>query len=150
MNGDPKSDSGKPLKDNSNIQKLIEGGLSSGTTTDSGFSPNKVLTAQNNLVSNLKEKRPLKCLETLAQKAGISLDEKVDTVTLDKPQSPAQGGAAQQQQVPFQISHEQLQQMQLQFQPPFNTIQVKQEYPNQQQNATHLTEQQMQVSNNRF
>lgn len=148
VNGDSKSDTGKPLKDNTNIQKLIEGGLGSITTTDNNFSPSKVLIKQNNLVSSFKEKRPLKCLETLAQKAGISLDEKVDTVTLDKPQSPAQGGAAQQQQVPFQISHEQLQQMQLQFQPPFSTIQVKQEYPNQQTNASHLTEQQMQVYTN--
>lgn len=147
MNGDSKPDPGKTLKDNSNIQKPVESDLASGVITDNrvNLSTIKVLTTQTNLLSSLKEKRPLKCLETLAQKAGISLDEKLDTVTLDKPQSPAQGGAAHQQQVPFQISHEQLQQMQLQFQQPFSTIQVKQEYPNQQTNTTHLTDQQMQV-----
>lgn len=121
------------------------------------MSSNKNFSSSGQLISNSKEKRPLKCLETLAQKAGISLDDKTDTVsTLEKPQSPAHGGAAQQQQVPFQISHEQLQQMQLQFQQPFSAIQVKQEYPNQQSNTTHITDiksqlmevghQQMQVS----
>lgn len=148
LNGDPKTDSGKPLKDNTNIQKPIESDSSIGSITDTrtNFSPNKILTVPTHLLTNAKEKRPLKCLETLAQKAGISLDDKVDTgSTLDKPQSPAQGGPAQQQQVPYQMSHEQLQQLQLQFHQPFGTIQVKQEYPNQQTNTTHLTEQQMQV-----
>ena len=75
----------------------------------------------------------LKCLETLAQKAGITIDDKPDPpqqITLEKSQSPAQ--VAQPTSVPLQISPEQLQQLQqqYQFQQAFGnaTIQVKQEY----------------------
>lgn len=95
--------------------------------------------------------RSLKCLETLAQKAGITFDEKYDlpAPTLEKSQSPAQ--VAQQTSVPLQLSQEQLQQFQQfqQFQQAFNgaTIQVKQEYnppQPQQTNATGGLEQQQQ------
>lgn len=78
--GDYKLESGKPLKDNTNIQKLTESDSALGTIQDNS---NKVLIPQHNLQFNLKEKRPLKCLETLAEKAGISLDDKPDNVTLD-------------------------------------------------------------------
>lgn len=94
--------------------------------------------------------RPLQCLETLAQKAGITFDEKGDVgnggPTMEKSQSPAQpapqqGGGQQvvaqhqPQQQPLQISQEQFQQLQqLQFQHQFggNMVQVKQEFPQQQ------------------
>lgn len=84
----------------------------------------------------------LKCLETLAQKAGITFDEKYEVastlLTLEKAQSPAQVAAAAQAPVPIQFSQEQLQQLhQLQLQQAFttNAIQVKQEFPSQTQMA---------------
>lgn len=77
--------------------------------------------------------RPLKCLETLAQKAGITFDEKYEVasalLTLEKSQSPAQQVAAP-TSVPLQISQEQLQQLYLQ-QAYGGAVQVKQEFPNQ-------------------
>lgn len=87
-------------------------------------------------------KTALKCLETLAQKAGITFDEKYDnSLAMEKSQSPAQqqvnNNATTQQQMPLQISPEQYQQLQqFQLQQAFGagaTIQVKQEYANQQQ-----------------
>ncbi|XP_062559514.1 polyhomeotic-proximal chromatin protein-like isoform X2 [Armigeres subalbatus] len=102
--------------------------------------------------SEVSGERTLKCLETLAQKAGITFDEKYDlpAPTLEKSQSPAQ--VAQQTSVPLQLSQEQLQQFQQfqQFQQAFSgaaTIQVKQEYnppPPQQTNASGGLEQQQQ------
>lgn len=91
-------------------------------------------------VSVKNSERPLKCLETLAQKAGITFDEKYEVastlLTLEKSQSPAQQVAAP-TSVPLQISHEQLQQLQY-FQQAFvggTAVQVKQEFPNQSANT---------------
>lgn len=99
---------------------------------------------------NSSHERPLKCLETLAQKAGITFDnnktkyDKSRTIlytnspqAMDKTQN-----QAQQAQMPLQISSEQLQQLTHQFQlqqaqmlgAP-TSIQVKQEFPNQQANT---------------
>lgn len=98
------------------------------------------------------KERPLKCLETLAQKAGITFDEKYETsLTMEKSQSPAQQQqqqqAAQQQQQqqiqqtqhlqPFQFTADQFPQLQqivnAYAQQGQQTIQVKQEYATQQQ-----------------
>lgn len=91
-----------------------------------------------------QNERPLKCLETLAQKAGITFDEKYE---MEKAQSPAQQVQQQQQQqaqqqMPLTLTQEQFQQIQ-QYQiqqaianatnQPVNTIQVKQEYATAQQ-----------------
>lgn len=82
--------------------------------------------------------RPLKCLETLAQKAGITFDEKYEVastlLTLEKSQSPAQQVAAP-TSMPVQIINE-LQQMQY-FQAfgGGTAVQVKQEFPNQSSNT---------------
>lgn len=111
--------------------------------------------------------RPLKCLETLAEKAGITFDEKYEAastlITLEKSQSPAQQ-VGPSTSVPLQISSEQFQHLhqQFQLQQAFaggNAIQVKQEFPNQQQggmsnelkqqiadhNQAHQVQQQMQL-----
>lgn len=120
----------KPLKDNTNIQKftLEPNNVVGNTLIKLNTLPKSIDT--HSIVHSSKE-RPLKCLETLAQKAGISLDEKSDN--MEKSQSPSQGG--QSQQMPLQISHEQILHLQ-QFQP----INIKQEYPsNQQMNTAHLS-----------
>lgn len=87
----------------------------------------------------IKHERPLKCLETLAQKAGITFDEKYD---MEKSQSPSQVQQTMQaqQQPALQITQEQYQQLtqQLQLQQAFansqqGTIHVKQEFQTQQQ-----------------
>lgn len=87
--------------------------------------------------------RPLKCLETLAQKAGITFDEKYEVastlLTLEKSQSPAQQVAAP-TSVPLQISQEQLQQLYLQ-QAYGGAVQVKQEFPNQSISNMELKQQ---------
>ncbi|XP_037041370.1 polyhomeotic-proximal chromatin protein-like isoform X4 [Bradysia coprophila] len=88
---------------------------------------------QSNTTTTSSNERPLKCLETLAQKAGITFDEKYEVastlLTLEKSQSPAQQVAAP-TSVPLQISQEQLQQLYLQ-QAYGGAVQVKQEFPNQ-------------------
>lgn len=110
------------------------------------------------LVSTSPNERPLKCLETLAQKAGITFDESFDTNRIapqsirstphkmDKNQAQAQQVAAQ--QMPIQISSEQLQQLQQQYQlqqafaaSGGASIQVKQEFPQQTITAEQLNKQ---------
>lgn len=93
----------------------------------------------SSITTTTSSERPLKCLETLAQKAGITFDEKYEVAstlltlekshTLEKSQSPAQQVAAP-TSVPLQISQEQLQQLYLQ-QAYGGAVQVKQEFPNQ-------------------
>ncbi|KAG5673303.1 hypothetical protein PVAND_003363 [Polypedilum vanderplanki] len=84
------------------------------------------------------KERPLKCLETLAQKAGITFDEKYEnSLSMEKSQSPAQQ-QVQAQQMPLQLTPDQFSQLQQQFQiqqyaTGTPTIQVKQEYATQQQ-----------------
>lgn len=122
---------------------------SANASTSSTATTNTTATGPSSAVAG---DRSLKCLETLAQKAGITFDEKYDlpAPTLEKSQSPAQ--VAQQTSVPLQLSQEQLQQFQQfqQFQQAFSgaaTIQVKQEYnppQPQQTNATGGLEQQQQ------
>lgn len=154
-NSRPLNQTAKPLKDNSNIQlngqvannhhqnqhqhqqNRQEDTKNNTNALVSGSSDNNTTSSNNNLQ---KGERPLKCLETLAQKAGITFDEKYDTfVTLEKSQSPAQVQAPQ--TVPLQISQEHLQQLQhyQQIQQAFvnsgNAIQVKQEFGSQQQNT---------------
>lgn len=102
--------------------------------------------------------RPLKCLETLAQKAGITFDEPIESNysaskssiqsiqshKMDKNQSQPQQVA---QAMPIQISQEQLQQIQqYQLQQAFAagggaSIQVKQEFPQQTITAEQLKQQ---------
>jgi polyhomeotic-like protein 1 len=85
------------------------------------------------------KERPLKCLETLAQKAGITFDEKYEnSLTMEKSQSPAQQVQQNAQQMPLQLLSEQFQALpQFQIQQYSTgtptTIQVKQEYATQQQ-----------------
>ncbi|XP_052891417.1 polyhomeotic-proximal chromatin protein-like [Anopheles moucheti] len=77
--------------------------------------------------ANSNDRSSLKCLETLAEKAGITFDEPYDFLpdTLEKSQSPAQ--VAQQATVPLHLAQEQLLQYH-QIQAYGGTIQVKQEY----------------------
>lgn len=87
--------------------------------------------------------RPLKCLETLAEKAGITFDDTYDVantlLTLDKTQNQGQGAQVTQvtqqgQPQQIQLLPEQLHQLQqFNLQQQFTAIQVKQEYPNQLQ-----------------
>lgn len=140
----------KPLKDQSNIRAVV-----SHNRSEQNVSSEKEISPRNNTSafssSGYSEsasfeghegERPLKCLETLAEKAGISLDDKYEgnntLFNLEKSQSPAQAHAPS--QVPLQISQEQLAQLQqqFQFQQAIAGIQVKQEFPNQQQNS-HMT-----------
>lgn len=76
----------------------------------------------------------MKCLETLAQKAGITFDEKYEnSLTMEKSQSPAQPQVTQTQQIPIQFTADQFPQLQ-QFVNAYTAgVQVKQEYANQQQ-----------------
>lgn len=114
--------------------------------------------SNNNNNSGINQKvvknsdRPLKCLETLAEKAGITFDEKYDSppTHMEKSQSPqvsaAQQATANTQQMPLQITPEHFQQLQqFQLQQAFGggTIHVKQEYPNQQQHAQAMNAQSM-------
>lgn len=104
--------------------------------------------------------RPLKCLETLAQKAGITFDEPTESYSSSKSTiHPTQAqsfkmdknqGTAQQvtQAMPIQLSPEQLQQIQQQYQlqQAFAagggaSIQVKQEFPQQTITAEQLKQQ---------
>lgn len=150
----------KPLKDQSNIQN----GRNTAKVSTSNLAVQQATEQAGTLEGSVERERPLKCLETLAQKAGISLDDKyelglshqyssssngcISSFNLDKSQGSSQGHAPN--QVPMQISNisqEQLQsslnlhqlQQQLQLQALTGTIQVKQEFPNQQQNA-HMSE----------
>lgn len=93
--------------------------------------------------------RPLKCLETLAQKAGITITETVNhqPTRMDKTQVSNQAQA-----VPLQISQEQLQQLQHQFQlqqafAGGTAIQVKQEFPQNQANTIEQLNKQIQEQN---
>ncbi|KAL5276619.1 PHC2 family protein [Megaselia abdita] len=134
----------QPLKDNSNIRVVIfdqkgndkrqQPSSSSAATSASATTTTSTTTASS--------ERPLKCLETLAEKAGITFDDTYDVantlLTLDKTQNQGQGAQLQQQGQPQQIQLlpeqlHQLQQFNLQQQQQFTTIQVKQEYPNQLQ-----------------
>lgn len=107
------------------------------------------------LSASSSNERPLKCLETLAQKAGITFDEHFDTsislthltqstpFKMDKGQTQAQQVATQ--SMPIHISQEQLQQLQQQYQlQAFGgaaSIQVKQEFPQQTITAEQLKQQ---------
>lgn len=106
------------------------------------------------LSTQSSNERPLKCLETLAQKAGITFDDQFDTnnslnhstqspYKMDKGQTQAQQVATQ--SMPIQISQEQLQQLQQQYQlQAFGggaSIQVKQEFPQQTITAEQLKQQ---------
>lgn len=132
-----------PLRDNSNIKprKSVEGvsqspaNSSTANTSAKASVPDRSkglaalqIRAPKNLIpklapgSNLNE-RPLKLLESLTQKAG---KETITQPKMEKAQN-------QPQQVPLQISPEQLQQLQHQFQLQAfggQAIQVKQEFPN--------------------
>lgn len=94
--------------------------------------------------------RPLKCLESLAQQAGVTISESINQQKMEKTQN-------QPQQVPLQISPEQLQQLQHQFQlqqlqhqfPAGGTaIQVKQEFPQSQANTIEQLNKQIQEQQN--
>lgn len=116
--------------------KIIQQQQSSPSPKVENLDPNKSTAVVNTKTPN--KERPLKCLETLAQKAGITFDEKYESsLAMEKSQSPAQQ-VQQQQQMPLQLLPEQLsqfQQFQIQqaFQTGAPTIQVKQEYATQHQ-----------------
>lgn len=98
-------------------------------------------------VGPISNERPLKCLETLAQKAGVTISETINQPKMDKAQV-----ANQAQPVPLQISQEQLQQLQHQFQlqqayAAGGTIQVKQEFPQNQANTIEQLNKQLQEQN---
>lgn len=94
----------------------------------------------------ISNERPLKCLETLAQKAGITISETTTQPKMDKSQvsNPAQ-------QMPVHISAEQFQQLQqFQLQQAFaagGAIQVKQEFPQNQTNTLEQLNKQIQEQN---
>jgi polyhomeotic-like protein 1 len=99
--------------------------------------PNKAPPSSPQKKTPTKHERPLKCLETLAQKAGITFDEKYE---MEKSQSPqVQQMQQNTHQAALQITQEQYQQLQqqLQLQAFANsqptTIHVKQEFQQQQQ-----------------
>jgi len=118
-------------------EKLIQQQQSSPSPKVENLDPNKSTAVAHTKTPN--KERPLKCLETLAQKAGITFDEKYEnSLTMEKSQSPAQQVQQAQQMQPMQILPEQLTQFQqFQIQQAFGngapTIQVKQEYATQQQ-----------------
>lgn len=129
-----------------NVNKLLKTRIIQGNNT-----PGALVSKVENLDPNKKgstptkhSERPLKCLETLAQKAGITFDEKYDNqANLEKSQSPAQVANVQ-QHLPLQLTQEHFNQLQQQFQlqQAFGqgaTIHVKQEYPNQAGNAQNMT-----------
>lgn len=103
-------------------------------------------SATTTSTTTTSSERPLKCLETLAEKAGITFDDTYDVantlLTLDKTQNQGQGAqvtqvAQQQQPQQIQLLPEQLHQLQqFNLQQQFTAIQVKQEYPNQLQAAS--------------
>lgn len=121
------------------------------------------LTPKHSTASN---ERPLKCLETLAQKAGITFDETTSTIQVDTNKTTSKQNNYQfimektqnsAQQLPIQISSEQYQQLQHQYQLQqafaaggTGSIQVKQEFPQQtitaEQLKHQLQEQQNQAS----
>lgn len=123
-------------------EKKVKQEQQSPTPKVENLDPNKNTQSKSSNSSpkkvQIKHERPLKCLETLAQKAGITFDEKYD---MEKSQSPSQVQTMQAQTQPaLQITQEQYQQLQqqLQLQQAFAnsqgaTIHVKQEFQTQQQ-----------------
>lgn len=107
---------------------------------------NQNLIPKHTSGSNSNE-RPLKCLESLAQQAGVTINESINQPKMEKAQN-------QQQQVPLQISPEQLQQLQHQFQlqqafaAGGTAIQVKQEFPQTQANTIEQLNKQIQEQQN--
>lgn len=93
----------------------------------------------------ISNERPLKCLESLAQQAGVTLSETLNQPKMEKPQNQPQA---------LQISPEQLQQLQHQFQMQQafaaggTPIQVKQEFPQSQANAIEQLNKQLQEQQN--
>lgn len=103
--------------------------------------PRKLPTL-NQKSSTVTHERPLKCLETLAQKAGITFSDKIELSQFKMDKGQGQTQQVTSQPMPIQISSEQFQQLQQQFQlqQAFaagggQSIQVKQEFPQQQQNT---------------
>lgn len=147
----------KPLKDNSNIPSNTKSQINK-NGQEAYKQENQGTSGSDNQKTNKKGDRPLKLLETLAEKAGITFDDKYDlpqSAALEKSQSPAQVQAPQ--TVPLQITPEHLQQLQQQYQlqqafANGGTAIVKQEFGNQQQTQqttmndlkTQLENQQMQ------
>lgn len=125
----------QPLKEsNSNIRVVV--------VDQKGKQPSTSASATTTSTTTSSSERPLKCLETLAEKAGITFDDTYDVantlLTLDKTQNQGQGAQVAQQSQPQQIQllPEQLHQLQqFNLQQQFTAIQVKQEYPNQLQAA---------------
>lgn len=148
---DSKHSSSGVRKENSSLN-------SPGRSKEENLDPNKSLVIVNDTNQNIVKNsdRPLKCLETLAEKAGITFDEKYDTSPsqMEKSQSPqvtaAQQAQANAQQMPLQLMPEHFQQLQQQFQlqqafaAGSGTI-VKQEYPNQHQQGMTTQEQVQQI-----
>nr|XP_044252062.1 polyhomeotic-proximal chromatin protein-like [Drosophila takahashii] len=84
-----------PLKDNSNIrEKPLHHHNNNSQHTHTHSHPQQQQQQQQQQAGGKQLERPLKCLETLAQKAGITFDEKYDVA------SPPHPGIAQQQATP--------------------------------------------------
>ncbi|XP_059618853.1 polyhomeotic-proximal chromatin protein-like isoform X2 [Phlebotomus argentipes] len=147
----------------STFMRIAPAPASTPTHSTSGQHTPLQSTAGKSVPSQVNSERPLKCLETLAQKAGITFDEKYEVantlIKLEKSQSPAQQpvAAQQPQPVPLALSQEQFQQLhqQLQLHSAFagNAIQVKQEFPHQataqptMQMSTEIKQQIVDVAN---
>lgn len=125
------------------------------TSTNSKIVNRKIVPSLNNQnlipklpIGSISNERPLKCLETLAQKAGVTISETINQPKMDKTQVSNQA-----QSMPLQISPEQLQQLQHQFQlqqafaAGGTAIQVKQEFPQNQANTLEQLNKQLQEQN---
>lgn len=126
-----------------NVKQSPETSVNNQRITNRKFVPS--LNNQNLIpkpsTPSIASERALKCLETLAQKAGAPIKETIILPKMDKAQT-------QTQQVPIQISPEQLQQLQHQFQMQqayaaggATAIQVKQEFPQNQATIEQLNKQ---------
>ena len=156
-NSAPSSSAGGGAGELKKVQGKPHNSSSSNSGTPTGGSLKRIAPAPGGGSSAKGGERPLQCLETLAQKAGITFEDKYEVAPhnnfkMEKTQSPAQQQQAQavqqqqqaqqqqqQQQQPLQISQEQFQQLQQlqQFQGfGGNMVQVKQEFPQQQNSGS--------------
>lgn len=145
----PKSNSAERLRIASEVH------IKPNTSTNSKIVNRKIVPSLNNQnltpklpIGSISNERPLKCLETLAQKAGVTISETINQPKMDKTQVSNQAQA-----MPLQISPEQLQQLQHQFQlqqafaAGGTAIQVKQEFPQNQANTIEQLNKQLQEQN---
>lgn len=150
------------VKSNSSERPKVANGdipIKPNTPTTSKPNNRKIVPSLNNQnlipklpIASISTERPLKCLETLAQKAGVTISE--TTINQHHHQSKmdkAQVSNGGQQLSTVTLSAEQLQQLhQFQLQQAFATtptIQVKQEFPQNQANTLEQLNKQIQEQN---